>query len=193
MQNPLVQSPPAEHGAPADAAVQTPPTQLLLQQSVLLTQGFDGWTHAQVVLLKQNWLVQSPPAEQGLPTGSGRHVPLVQRPVQQSVLLTQAVGGWTHPQTLPFTVSQNLLQQSPPFTQLVPTCEHGTVVVVELTQTCEVENVDTEGQPGLHATPASQQVIEAPVPQGVFPAGQPQMPEDWSMQAMPLWRAARSF
>jgi hypothetical protein len=127
-------------------------TQLLLQQSLLTTQACGGWTHAQVVLLRQNWLVQSPPAEHGLPTGSGWQVPLVQRPVQQSVLLTQAVGGWTHAQTLPLTVSQNLLQQSPPFTHDTPTCEHATVVlvvvVVELTQTVEVENADTGVQPG---------------------------------------------
>jgi hypothetical protein len=156
--------------------VQTWFTQLLLQQSLLTTHALDGWTHAQVPPL-QNWLVQSPPAWQGPPTLLFRHVPLRQLFVVQSELLLQKLPAVTAPHVL---TSQNRLQQSPPKLQGWPTPTHW-----PLTHPLPVPKDCTGGQPEPHATPALQQVRLAALPQGVVPAGQPQMPWVASAHAIP--------
>jgi hypothetical protein len=41
---------------------------------------------------------------------------------------------------------------------------------------------------GEHAVPAAQQVRLGPLPHGVWPAGQPQVPDGASAHAMPFWQ-----
>ena len=62
------------------------------------------------------------------------------------------------------------------------------VEVVPLTHADAVANDAADRHPGPHAWPAGQHVREAPLPQGVVPAGHPQRPRLASTQAMPLWQ-----
>lgn len=143
-------------------------------QSLFWVHALPAVTAAQVVLFMQKLLVQSPPAEHGLPTLFFWHVPPEQLFVVQSLLAVHGEPAVTAAHALVPPTSQNLLQHWPPCVQAVPTGEHGTVVeVVALTHTLELASDDAEGQPGPHAWPAAQHVRLAPLPQGVVPAGHP--------------------